>query len=176
MSSRCKIAIVGGGLGGLATANALKTCGIAAEVFEAAPVLGEIGASVNTSPQAVKALQAISETLDQANHSFSEALLRLPRAEDYEPLAEPLVSASDRKAFLMLARAGFGQPRKQLLNSLQQGLNQEARRTADWSRDEVRDLLKRANIEAERRPQELRLDEWRALFDAFQESGREPDS
>ena len=38
----------------------------------------------------VRALQDISETLDQANHSFSEALLRLPRAEDYEPLAEPL--------------------------------------------------------------------------------------
>src|SRR6185295_121302 len=38
----------------------------------------------------VRALEEISETLDQANHSFSEALLRLPRAEDYEPLAEPL--------------------------------------------------------------------------------------
>jgi len=38
----------------------------------------------------VQALQGISDTLEQANHSFSEALLRLPRAEDYEPLAEPL--------------------------------------------------------------------------------------
>ena len=35
------------------------TLGISAEVFEAAPELGEIGASVNTSPQAVKALRAI---------------------------------------------------------------------------------------------------------------------
>jgi salicylate hydroxylase len=59
MSPRCRIAIVGGGLAGLATANALKIFGINAEVFEAAPALGEIGASVNTSPQAVKALQAI---------------------------------------------------------------------------------------------------------------------
>ena len=59
MSSNCRIAIVGGGLAGLAAANALKTVGIAAEVFEAAPALGEIGASVNTSPQAVKALGAI---------------------------------------------------------------------------------------------------------------------
>jgi salicylate hydroxylase len=53
------MAIVGGGLAGLAAANALKSFGIAAEVFEAAPQLGEIGAAVNTSPQAVKALQAI---------------------------------------------------------------------------------------------------------------------
>jgi salicylate hydroxylase len=59
MSSSCKIAIVGGGLAGVAAAQALKTFGIAAEVFEAAPALGEIGAAVNVSPQAVKALQAI---------------------------------------------------------------------------------------------------------------------
>ncbi len=59
MSASCRMAIVGGGLAGLAAANALKTFGIAAEVFEAAPALGEIGAAVNTSPQAVKALRAI---------------------------------------------------------------------------------------------------------------------
>jgi 2-polyprenyl-6-methoxyphenol hydroxylase-like FAD-dependent oxidoreductase len=59
MPSSCKIAIVGGGLAGLAAANALKTFGMQAEVFETAPALGEIGAAVNASPQAVKALQAI---------------------------------------------------------------------------------------------------------------------
>ena len=59
MSSSCRIAIVGGGLAGLAVAHALKTFGMKAEVFEAAPALGEIGAAVNVSPQAVKALQAI---------------------------------------------------------------------------------------------------------------------
>src|SRR5438034_2970103 len=59
MRSSCRIAIVGGGLAGLAAANALQTFGIKAEVFETAPALGEIGASVNVSPQAVKALQAI---------------------------------------------------------------------------------------------------------------------
>jgi salicylate hydroxylase len=55
----CRIAIVGGGLAGLAAANALKSFGMNAEVFETAPALGEIGAAVNSSPQAVKALQAI---------------------------------------------------------------------------------------------------------------------
>jgi salicylate hydroxylase len=58
MSSRCRIAIVGGGLAGLAAANALRTFGIEPEVFETAPALGEIGAAVNASPQAVKALRA----------------------------------------------------------------------------------------------------------------------
>src|SRR5215510_12163931 len=59
MSSSCRIAIVGGGLAGLAAANALRTFGMTPEIFEAAPALGEIGAAVNTSPQAVKALRAI---------------------------------------------------------------------------------------------------------------------
>lgn len=56
MVTKCRIAIVGGGLAGAATANALKTFGVEAELFEAAPALGEIGAAVSCSPQAVKAL------------------------------------------------------------------------------------------------------------------------
>src|SRR5215469_9697703 len=59
MSSSYRIAIVGGGLAGVAAAHALKAFGMRAEVFEAAPALGEIGAAVNVSPQAAKALQAI---------------------------------------------------------------------------------------------------------------------
>jgi salicylate hydroxylase len=59
MTSSCRIAIIGGGLAGLAAANALRTFGMAPDVFEAAPALGEIGAAVNASPQAVKALRAI---------------------------------------------------------------------------------------------------------------------
>ncbi|HUB97473.1 MAG TPA: FAD-dependent monooxygenase [Stellaceae bacterium] len=54
-----RIAIVGAGLGGLATANALAAFGIEAELFEQASTLGEIGAGINTSPQGVKALRAI---------------------------------------------------------------------------------------------------------------------
>ncbi len=59
MSSSGGIAIVGGGLAGVAAAQGLRSCGIKAEVFEQAPALGEIGAAVNVSPQANKALRAI---------------------------------------------------------------------------------------------------------------------
>ncbi len=59
MTRKCKVAIVGGGLAGTATANALKTFGIEAEMFEAAAALGEIGAAVSSSPQAVKALRGM---------------------------------------------------------------------------------------------------------------------
>jgi salicylate hydroxylase len=59
VSNSPSIAIVGGGLAGLAAAAALAKCGMAAEVFEAAPQLGEIGAGVNVSPQAIRVLRAI---------------------------------------------------------------------------------------------------------------------
>ena len=57
--SQIRIAIVGGGLAGLATAIALARLGIAAEVFEKSPQLGEVGAGINVSPQAILALRAI---------------------------------------------------------------------------------------------------------------------
>jgi NADPH-dependent 2,4-dienoyl-CoA reductase/sulfur reductase-like enzyme len=41
-----KIAIIGGGIGGLTAAVALARKGLAAEVFEQAPVLEEVGAGV----------------------------------------------------------------------------------------------------------------------------------
>jgi 16S rRNA (adenine1518-N6/adenine1519-N6)-dimethyltransferase len=89
-----------------------------------------------------------------------------------EPLAEPLVPPEQRPALLDLVRAGFGQPRKQLLNSLHQGLTRPDRADTSWSREEVRCLLDRAGLSAARRPQELGLQEWRALFDAFEAAGR----
>ncbi len=58
MTRDLKIAIAGGGLAGLGAAHALRAFGFRAQVFEAAPELGEIGAAVNTSPNATKVLQA----------------------------------------------------------------------------------------------------------------------
>jgi salicylate hydroxylase len=53
------ITIVGGGLAGLATANALLKVGFEVEIFEQSLALGEIGAGISVSSQAVKALRAI---------------------------------------------------------------------------------------------------------------------
>jgi salicylate hydroxylase len=57
--AQIRIAIIGGGLAGLATAAALAQFGFEAEVFEQSRELGEIGTGINVSPQAVKALRAI---------------------------------------------------------------------------------------------------------------------
>lgn len=51
------IAIIGGGIGGLSTAIALRQYGFDAEVFEQAPVLLDLGAAIALWPNAMRALQ-----------------------------------------------------------------------------------------------------------------------
>ena len=60
MSARAlRIAIVGGGIGGLTLALALRQRGMAAEVFEQAPELTEIGAAVALSANATRELRRL---------------------------------------------------------------------------------------------------------------------
>ena len=54
-----KVAIVGGGIGGVATANALMQRGIEAHVYEQAPVLKEVGAGVALHPNGVRMLRKL---------------------------------------------------------------------------------------------------------------------
>ena len=54
MGGKPTVAIIGGGIGGLAAALALQRRGIAAKVFERTPGLVEIGAGLNLSPNALK--------------------------------------------------------------------------------------------------------------------------
>lgn len=54
-----KIAIIGGGIGGLTAAVALARRGLAAEVYEQAPVLEEVGAGVGLWPNAMAVLEPI---------------------------------------------------------------------------------------------------------------------
>ena len=53
------IAIIGGGIGGLTAAVALARKGLAAEVYEQAPALEEVGAGVGLWPNAMTALEPI---------------------------------------------------------------------------------------------------------------------
>src|SRR5580700_10448261 len=56
------VAIVGGGIGGLAAALALVRRGIDVEVYEQAPELREIGAGVQMSPNGTRVLHALGLT------------------------------------------------------------------------------------------------------------------
>jgi salicylate hydroxylase len=57
--SKPHIAIVGGGIGGLFAANALLSQGLKVSVYEQAPALGEIGAGVYLTPNAVRHLERV---------------------------------------------------------------------------------------------------------------------
>lgn len=54
-----KIAIVGGGIGGLAAALALRARGAEVCVFEQAPELSEVGAGLQVSPNGLRVLEAL---------------------------------------------------------------------------------------------------------------------
>ena len=54
-----RIAIIGGGIGGLAAALALERRGAEVVVCEQSPVHSEIGAGLNLTPNAVKAFRAL---------------------------------------------------------------------------------------------------------------------
>ena len=59
MSRSARIAIIGGGIGGLTAAQALIQRGFEVSVYEAAPELKEIGAGVALGPNAMKALRSL---------------------------------------------------------------------------------------------------------------------
>ena len=59
MTTRLNIAIVGGGIGGLFAANALLARGMRVAVYEQAATIGEIGAGVYVTPNAVRHLRSV---------------------------------------------------------------------------------------------------------------------
>ena len=61
----------------------------------------------------------------------------------------------DADLFFKVVRAGFSQPRKQLVNNLSKGLK--------FNKEEVVALLSQNNIKSEQRAETLTLENWRAL-------------
>jgi 16S rRNA (adenine1518-N6/adenine1519-N6)-dimethyltransferase len=71
----------------------------------------------------------------------------------------PAVAVTDVDSFFSLVRAGFSAPRKQIVNSLSQGLR--------LPKTEVLPLLREAKIAPERRAETLTLEEWAGLWRMF---------
>ena len=57
--ARLKIGIAGGGVGGMAAAIALRQAGHDAEVYEQAVDYRRVGADINLTPNAVRALDSL---------------------------------------------------------------------------------------------------------------------
>jgi len=82
------------------------------------------------------------------------------RIDVYPPDERP-VQVEDRQRFFDIVRAGFGQRRKQLRNSLAAGLH--------LSSERVETALRQAGIHPNRRAETLSLEEWAALYRALAE-------
>lgn len=74
------------------------------------------------------------------------------------PDAERPIPRHHVPAFEAFLHAGFAQPRKQLRNSLAQGLGRDRGEVAGW--------LRSRGFDPARRPQELAMAEWATLFEA----------
>jgi 16S rRNA (adenine1518-N6/adenine1519-N6)-dimethyltransferase len=75
------------------------------------------------------------------------------------PYLQPRVQIDDREGFFKLVRAGFASARKQLANSLAQGLG--------ISKEESLALLNKAGIDARRRAETLSIEEWAQLWQVY---------
>jgi 16S rRNA (adenine1518-N6/adenine1519-N6)-dimethyltransferase len=71
----------------------------------------------------------------------------------------PRFPGVDTKLFFRIVKAGFAQRRKTLLNSLSAGLQ--------LSREKTTELLDNAKIAPSTRAQNLSLDDWHALYNAY---------
>ncbi len=134
MSERLPTLIVGGGLGGLATALALARQGRAAHVVEKAPEFGEIGAGLQLAPNAMAVLDRLGLTAELAKHAvFPNHLVWMDALSGTRITAVDLGDAFRRR---------YGHPyivmhRGDLLAVLLEACRQEKRITLEAGREVV---------------------------------------
>lgn len=115
------IAIVGGGIGGLAAGIALKKAGFSPRIYERAPEFGEVGAGISMSPNATLGLESLGFK-DILNPLANEPLeQRLYHGETGE-----LLKSFDRRNCRETYHAAYYQlHRADLLNMLIDGFGRE---------------------------------------------------
>ncbi len=94
MARTARVAIIGGGIGGLCAALALEQRGIEVQVFEQSAQLGDIGAGLNLSPNALKVFRALGleERVNEIGYQGDFQLIRTWNSGR-------LISRVDRKGY-----------------------------------------------------------------------------
>lgn len=120
---RLRVAVVGGGIGGLAAANALLQRGLDVTVYEQAPTLGEVGAGIFVYPNSLRQLERMG---------FREALANVgaivgPGSTYYrkDGTAVGPILTTDSSGW----NGMYGMHRADILNALAAALPAEAVRT-----------------------------------------------
>src|SRR5882757_8924171 len=98
MPGSLRIAIVGGGIGGLTAALALRARGLDVSVFEQAEVVREIGAGVSIHPNAARLLRRIGldDQLRKIGSPISGITLRTSHGEAITTSAGPATPSFSR--------------------------------------------------------------------------------
>jgi salicylate hydroxylase len=145
-TGRLRVAIVGGGIGGLSAANALRRRGMDVTVFEQARALGEVGAGVFIYPNSLRQLERMG---------FSDALAavgaKVGRGSEYCRMDGTVVGPT-----LTTDSSGwngmYGMHRADLLNALASALPASSIRTdhrcTGFEQDEAVARLRFANGES----------------------------
>jgi 16S rRNA (adenine1518-N6/adenine1519-N6)-dimethyltransferase len=127
----------------------------------------EVADRISAGPGALSALAVSIQAQAQVRlvrHVPASAFYPRPKVDSavlaLQPhhAAERPVSRAALGDFVQFVQAGFKQPRKQIANSLAEGLGLEKSRALE--------LLAHADIEPSRRPQTLSVAEWVRLFEA----------
>jgi len=77
-----RAAIIGGGIGGLATAIALRRAGVAVDIYEQAPAFVEIGAGIGVFPNAMRVLDQFGLRPAVERRGYQQTGLRFYRWQD----------------------------------------------------------------------------------------------
>lgn len=146
-----RIAIIGGGIGGLTTGIALQKAGFDPVLYERAPQFGEVGAGISLSPNAVKGLVSIglNDFLEStANEPLHQLLFHGLTGEILQDINRENCRAQYGGPYLQMHRAdlmdglvkAFGTERCEMgkaLASLTQGDNRVELRFEDGSTAEA---------------------------------------
>jgi salicylate hydroxylase len=105
-STRASVGVIGGGIGGLSAALSLLQAGFEVQVYEQAPMLGEVGAGLQVSPNAARVLHRLGLAEELARTGVKPVAWHQRRFDDGRTLLRtPLAGALE---------AAFGYPQYQI--------------------------------------------------------------
>jgi 16S rRNA (adenine1518-N6/adenine1519-N6)-dimethyltransferase len=150
------------------TSNLLRVLCESPNHFSSAALLvqKEVAERVCAAPGSMSMLSVSVQYYCQTGLGFvvpAELFTPPPKVDSQILLLEyrktPLFPDTDTRTFFRIVKAGFAQRRKTLLNSLSAGLH--------LGRPETTELLEKAGIAPTTRAQNLSLEQWHALYSAY---------